>query len=82
MSQFITFVLLGVIFEEQMEHQMELFLCYVSLMILLAMLIRVVAKERVCFFIVFTFISSIVFRNSYELLKLRCICCILGTLAC
>uniref|UniRef100_K3XTZ0 Uncharacterized protein n=1 Tax=Setaria italica TaxID=4555 RepID=K3XTZ0_SETIT len=30
-----------------MEHRMELFLCYASSMILLVMLIKVAAKERV-----------------------------------
>jgi ribonucleoside-diphosphate reductase alpha chain len=38
-------------------------------------------RKGMLFFIISTF-SNIVFRNSYELLKLRCICCILGALAC
>lgn len=49
MSQFIISVLLRVIFEEQMEHQMELFLCYVSLMILLAMCDQGGGKRKVHF---------------------------------
>ena len=69
MSQFTIFVLLGVTFEEQMEHPLELFLCSVSSMILLVMLIKVVAKERVCSVIIFSS-NPIVFRNSYELLNL------------
>jgi len=68
-SQFTIFVLLGVTFEEQMEHPLELFLCSVSSMILLIMLIKVVAKERVCSVITFSS-NPIVFRNSYELLNL------------
>jgi hypothetical protein len=50
-------------------------------MILLVMLIKVAAKERVRSLIIFN-LNFIVFRNSYEVLKLRCICCVLGALAC
>ena len=81
MCQFTIFVLLGVTFEEQTEHPMGLYLCYVSSMILLVMLIKEVAKERVCSTIILNS-NSTVFINSYELLELRCICCILGALAC
>jgi ribonucleoside-diphosphate reductase subunit M1 len=35
-----------------------------------------------CHFLDFVYPNSIVFRNSYEILKLRCICCISGALAC
>jgi hypothetical protein len=67
-----------------MELTMGLFLYYVFSIILIVMLIRVVAKERVWSTLKFYFFhpDSFVFRNSYEPLKLWCICCISGAMAC